>query len=331
MDEDVEEHDEDDDGGRRLSAREFMAERTTTSTKVQYKNMVKHMADYLQANWPEFYSPTELSSIVVPLSIAALEGLFGYLPYRGKSNRSMLSKSSISGYRNALVDIHTQRGIAFPADQKRLMTQLMRGYGNVCAQEKQKGRMSFKEGKDPLTRNAYRNLARIAIERCNDASQILFNHCYLLLDWNLMSRVSSVGELMFEHIRWENDALLITFERHKGDQDGSTCNKEPKHVYANPHEPWICPILALGVLILSTAYRTHNDEEHRVFRGARDDARFAAWLRTALTKLTDDEQQQFELFRQEIATHSVRKGALTGFDNILLNIIYLHYLLFIAF
>ncbi len=51
----------------------------------------------------------------------------------------------------------------------------------------------------------------------------------MTLQWNMMCRVVTVNSLMYSHINWENDALLITVTKHKGDQTGEGLGNE-KHV-----------------------------------------------------------------------------------------------------
>ena len=62
---------------------------------------------------------------------------------------------------------------------------------------------------------------------------------------------------MYDHITWNVDAMVFKFPKHKGDQEGRT--SIPKHVYANPLNPTICPILAFAVLVFS-GIRGFQDE-----------------------------------------------------------------------
>ena len=62
--------------------------------------------------------------------------------------------------------------------------------------------------------------------------------------WNLMSRSDSVDGLMLQHLKWQEDSLIIEEHGHKGDQTGA--DSYGKHIYANPFEPSICPILSLA-------------------------------------------------------------------------------------
>ena len=64
-----------------------------------------------------------------------------------------------------------------------------------------------------------------------------------------MARSNSVANILFQHVSWETDSLIIQFAQHKGDKEGQV--KFGRHVYANPREPTICPILSIAVLIFS--------------------------------------------------------------------------------
>ena len=53
---------------------------------------------------------------------------------------------------------------------------------------------------------------------------------------------------MFNHVVWENDAMVITLPKTKSNQEG--VETYPKHVYANPFDPVICPVLAMGLKLI---------------------------------------------------------------------------------
>ncbi len=77
-----------------------------------------------------------------------------------------------------------------------------------------------------------------------------FGWAFFLFSWNLMARSCSVGNIMLQHMRWADDCLIVRLPKHKGDQEGEALLMD-RHVYANPLEPCICPILALAVLTFS--------------------------------------------------------------------------------
>ena len=112
--------------------------------------------------------------------------------------------------------------------------------------------MSVLEGKQPITFDGYIFLAQCAIESKNDFGSNNFAHIFLLLCWNLMARSISVGKIMYNHISWSGDALQITLPTHKGDQEGN--HSYPRHVYANPSSPELCPILSLAIYMFSSTF-----------------------------------------------------------------------------
>ncbi len=52
------------------------------------------------------------------------------------------------------------------------------------------------------------------------------------------------------HVHRDADRLVFCFVKSKGDQTGWNSNQE-WHVYNNPHNPEICPVLALACYIFA--------------------------------------------------------------------------------
>jgi hypothetical protein len=71
-----------------------------------------------------------------------------------------------------------------------------------------------------------------------------------IVEGKLIARCVSVGSLMYNHVSWEHDSMVIVFPSHKCDQEGR--NALPKLIYANIAEPHICPILSFSVYISIT-------------------------------------------------------------------------------
>ncbi|EGZ24652.1 hypothetical protein PHYSODRAFT_406965, partial [Phytophthora sojae] len=93
----------------------------------------------------------------------------------------------------------------------------------------------------------------------------------------------------------------------KNDQSGDR-PRDPRHVYANPLQPSICPVLALAIYWATTSFDTDN----RLFPGSDQYDRF----RKCLQRLLVDEKVAAELKRRgvnsnDLGTHSMRKGAAT--------------------
>jgi hypothetical protein len=110
---------------------------------------------------------------------------------------------------------------------------------------------------------------------------------------------------MLQHVDWQNDAMLITFAKHKGDQTGEGLGNE-KHVYANPLNPTICPLLALAVLVF-TKHRAPNAKQ-QLFEGTKSEDRFVKILQTVLQLVPEN---ILGACRKDIGTHSNRKGCAT--------------------
>ena len=60
-----------------------------------------------------------------------------------------------------------------------------------------------------------------------------------------MARSKNIGDLAYHNFRTGDDCLTIKYDKTKADQAGEKVMD--KHIYANPFNPLVCPILALGV------------------------------------------------------------------------------------
>ena len=83
-----------------------------------------------------------------------------------------------------------------------------------------------------------------------ETKDAVFAHLFLILEWNLMARSNNCTKLRLGHIVWRNDCLVFFFEKTKGYQTDEKSDS-PYHVYSNPFEPRIYPVLALAKYIFS--------------------------------------------------------------------------------
>jgi len=88
--------------------------------------------------------------------------------------------------------------------------------------------------------------------------------------------------------------------KQKGDQTGERI--KPKHVFANPYEPVLCPVLAIALHVFSITFRADNDEKSKLFLGSPYDV-CTKWLPTALNRIGD---LGYDV--KDFGTHSFRKG-----------------------
>ena len=103
--------------------------------------------------------------------------------------------------------------------------------------------------------------------------------------WNFIARSSTVADHLWINIGWQGDFIIVLYEKGKTNQEGM--NKVPWHVYANPHDPLICPVLALG-LKLCTETDTFGDRPFRVFPSSTSDNSFSMWTRKTVDELARD-------------------------------------------
>lgn len=311
----------------------LMAKRTKASTRKAYRGKINSILDWLRLHDPESVDE-EHKTIRIPLSQKSILNFFGHIckhaaDLADKSVCSLdgsvpLSFSSVEGYRSALVDLYKLESIPFDQQVEARLKGLLDGYAKTINDLRKCGLLNNKEGKRDLTWSGYKLLStKLMIQtpprenkrkKNSTASQVNaqswagvpFAWTYFVLMWNLMSRSESIETIMLQHIDWNEDALVIEEQGHKGDQAGA--DKFGKHVYANPKEPSICPILAIAVLLFCCPGRG-MDGRQQLFSGPSSSERFGKVFRKLVDKLTEEELQEVGCKANELGTHSVRKGS----------------------
>jgi hypothetical protein len=110
------------------------------------------------------------------------------------------------------------------------------------------------EAKDPLSVDLLKLLLQGFLDWNTTAG--CFSYTYLLLTWCLMCRSENTALIKLRDIVWSTsfDSFQIFFSHTKTDQTGDESN-QPRHLYANPHNPLMCPVTALGIYF-STCFNT---------------------------------------------------------------------------
>ena len=170
-----------------------------------------------------------------------------YLASLEKKGGEKPSFNSYSQARSALNSLFRDKGLPLPQTLADANEIFFRGLKRQHAQEKQLGIRKIEEGKSPIPFPFYKILAKYLMMRNT------FAHLYLVITWNLMCRTDNTEDLMLLHHNWNEDSLQIYMGRMKNDQEGERL-KDPKHVYANPLEPEICPLLGKYFIYLFIIY-----------------------------------------------------------------------------
>ena len=185
-----------------------------------------------------FYAQKE-RSFTLPVKEEEIHDFFGTLV----NYDTPLAMSTMQQYKSALVWWYKECKLTLQPEISQSLDTMLKGYKRMVSTYKQQGKMPVFEGKFHLPFDGYCLLAETLLGA--EHSQMLFGWPFLVLQWNLMARSATVSDMMLEHVGWEGDSLLISTPKHKGDQEGARCFA--RHLYANPLNPAICPVLALAI------------------------------------------------------------------------------------
>lgn len=291
----------------------IISHRLAPNTLRQYEKKVRVFLSWIAGNYPDFIVGDELNFSLITSSI--LKEFFGFICQK-RNNITRVSSDGIayqsyqhvSGFKSAIKNFYRCCGVTFDEEADKMLKDFFDGYERKIADLKQKGEISTMEGKQPLTFAGYMFLANKALRTQTDFNLNIFAHTFLLFSWNLMSRCTSVATLMFNHISWKDDALVIVFPQHKGDKEGR--NSYPKHVYANTANPAICPILSFAIFVFTSGFRREGARNTVFGFGGEIETRFSKWLHT-ICEANKVELLEMGILIGELGTHSFRKGVAT--------------------
>lgn len=231
------------------------------------------------------------------------------LRYLSSCKKKKCGSSHIQGVCSAIRHLFViyNREAIWDSYAKALST-FKRGAKNQIAKAKQAGQVKVQEGKVPMPFLLYHVFALALIVA--GSPDAIFAHTFLLLGWNLMCRSKNTAEICIPHMRWIGDALGFVFGQQKNDQEGD--DRDWHHVYANPLDPAVCPILSLGIWFLCFPPFKNNKSENRLFPGDSQSARFGNFLRSFMSRPDfANALRTCQLCAKDLGTHSTRKGSAT--------------------
>ena len=82
---------------------------------------------------------------------------------------------------------------------------------------------------------------------------------------------------------------------------------DPRHVYSNPQDPIICPILALAIYF--STFNLSGTKGSQLFPGDNQYKRFSKYLEKLCIKHEKEILSEFGIKIEDIGVHSLRKGA----------------------
>ncbi len=110
---------------------------------------------------------------------------------------------------------------------------------------------------DPITWSLFKLILSWALDMSN-----VFVWTYSILQWNCMARSVNIGSLGFHNFRAGEDHIVCCCDDTKTDKTGQMCTH--KHIYANPLEHTVCPLLALAVFF--SLESLHLSESEKFFQ-----------------------------------------------------------------
>ena len=329
------------------AAEHVVSQRVVCKTRANYRGKINNIVLFLLSTPNLDVHVNNENNLIVPLPNAVIVKIFGWLSTntdlpkkKGRiavvpdddgsdadeaegedgnqpidvfaQKKVTISHSCMQGYKSALSWFYWENGKkVINAEMNEWISKFIHGYKKTIAQKKADGVMSISEGRSRLAYTGYNAICYIMMTLTPEGKKFpfaesIFAWPYMVISWNLMSRCGSVATIMLEHVDWSMDALVITLAKHKGDQTGEGLGNM-KHVYANPFNPKVCPLLALAVMMFST-HRPVRARTHQLFEGIHSDDRFVKILQIIIAMIPES---ILGASRKDIGTHSNRKGSVS--------------------
>ena len=231
--------------------------------------------------------------------------------------------STASNHRSALNCLYRDFGQTIPAEMKNEIGEafknLRKNNNNIAPAVPREVRSSTKV---PLPFSLYTLISEKMLICKN--REFVFARTFFITSWNLMSRAVNIEYIKYSDMSWHDDALCIQFTHFRSEQVDERL-RNPRRIYCNPKSPEICPILALGIYLLS-----FTPDPEKLFPGRSQHHRYLNILQSVLTLKEEDAQggraaweypsvkreihrglTALGLHPKDIGTHSVRLGAAT--------------------
>jgi hypothetical protein len=210
----------------------------------------------------QFFAEARSAPPPFPLSDAFRVGYFEEFVAAMKTRKATNpSASALRTYRSGFTYLNKICNRAVPHEWDQSLKNFYSGIKKREAKDKADGTMQLTEGKEAMPFELYRFICKDALQ--NEPHGKAMFHLCVTLCWNLCCRAGNLVNIRYEHMCVRDDALAIYFAQTKMDQEGSK-SKDPRHVYANPEMPEICPVLSLGIFFLVNGTQEHEASFHPI-------------------------------------------------------------------
>jgi integrase len=281
------------------AAQQVLESRVTESTRNTYNCYMRKFRNWLSTHCPTYLSNNE---IVIPLPGEVILSYLASIQKNPQTNK-LVSISALVSAQSAIADYYKSKKQTISDSILTEIQCFMAGHRRMVQAAKQSGNLPMFEGKRQITFTLFCAIATFSIVTQSARIGSLYPHLFTILCWNLFARSNSVATLRFHHFDWKEDCMLITIPRHKGDQEGNRV--VPVHVYANPLNPELCPVLALAIHVFCIQYHRGTTDQWCLFDGGHIESKFSHWLQEAL-KSGNFSEDVLGGSASDLGTHSFR-------------------------
>jgi hypothetical protein len=118
-----------------------------------------------------------------------------------------------------------------------------------------------------------------------ETSDGVFAHLFLLVTWNLGCHVHNTMNIKFHDINWSHcfECFQIVFAHTKTDPTGEE-SSYPRHIFANPTQPLVCPVLSFSMYFSSCFSGMKVNKDDFLFPGPKQEQQFSKILARVLAK-----------------------------------------------
>ena len=167
-----------------------------------------------------------------------------YMSMKKSGNSGVyLSATSYRGIRSALTHLYHVSGKETDQGFKKELSQFMSGMKRLITSNKRQDGISLEEVKEAMSCDVYKTLCGVLHQ--GEGEEFIFSHTFLTMEWNFMARSNNSVNMHTKHIQWRSDCLILYFGTSKVNQTREI-SSDPWHLYTNPKNPSICPVLAVA-------------------------------------------------------------------------------------
>ena len=129
---------------------------------------------------------------------------------------------------------------------------------------------------------------------------------FMILQWNLMARSINVEQIHVEFFGWSGDMMTCLFA-HTKTMKGDRTKMKPFHLSTNQQRPWICPVTAVAILLMSGFHSTKQ-----LFEAGSAAKSYNRAIKIALkSPSVQTAMKRAGVKEKDVASHTFRKSSAT--------------------